>query len=255
MWSAYNDRPEISRQLLAAGADLNLENADGETALIKAGQRGFVREVEFFRHAGATKTNVFLNRSPYPAPPLPQARAWCLAATALLVQYNGDSHELLGSIPPTQRDRAQQNLLGWWQIGNRQAAIRKLDWLRDEGHRARFASRNSEVALRVAQPFLAWDYCRLIWVAGQSYVAGYLTEDEAWARILPAARAIQGNYPSWREMGRDYLRGRGDWAKQRDPRFESIFELLCNPADTNSPWNKNPWSLNLEAAARPEVPQ
>ena len=127
--------------------------------------------------------------------------------------------------------------------------------LRDEGHRPKLATRRAQRESKATQPLLGWDYCRLIWVAGSCSAAGYLSEAEAWERIMPAARAIQANYASWREMGQDYLRGRAGWSGRDDPRFLAVYELLCNPSDTNSPWNKIPWTLALGEQEGPESPQ
>jgi hypothetical protein len=82
-----------------------------------------------------------------------------------------------------------------------------------------------------------------------SYVAGYLKEEEAWQRIMRAAWAIQANYSSWREMGEDYLWGREQWKGRRDPQFDRIFQLLTNPDDSSSPWNKNEWKTDLSERA------
>jgi hypothetical protein len=179
-----------------------------------------------------------------------------LATTAMLVQCNGDSHELLGSRPSTDKTWAQDALSQWWDIHGREEAIKTLNWLWQEGHRGVYRT-ESRMPARVANvhtPLLAWDYCRLIWVAGVSYIAGYITEAEAWEKIMPAAVAIQANYSSWRQMGEDYLLGRERWFGHQEPKFRSVFRLLTNPSDPNSPWNKNPWSLALSEQAGIEAP-
>jgi hypothetical protein len=181
-----------------------------------------------FKHHGAVKRDVSIGASPYPAKPLSAPKLWALATAALLVQLNGDSHELLGSRPPWDHTWARNGLRDWWGIDNRADAIRTLDWLWITGHRLHYQAedRSRRAKQHAPTPYLAWDYCRLVWVGGVSYVAGYLTEEEAWQRILPAARAIQSDYSSWREMGEDYLRGRQHWYGKRDPQFDSIFQLL-----------------------------
>jgi hypothetical protein len=268
---------DVVKLLLASGSDINIENVDGETVLVKAGQRGFVVMVDMLRSHGAVKTEVFLNKSPYPTQPLSPAQLWALASTALLVQYNGDSHELLGSIPLTEKDRAQNILTKWWGIGDRQKALETLEWLIAEGHRMGFETMRRQISamdrrelseymrqygrtedqraqLRLvwkrrqhgsSGSILAWDLCRYIFVAGQCYVAGYLTEQECWSKTMPVARQIQSSFASWADMGENYLLGREYWSGNRDARFEFIFKLLTNPNDPNSPWNKNPWQLDL----------
>lgn len=169
-----NGYPNAVRLLLDAGADINLTNKDGDTVLIRAGQRGYGDLVRLFSQHGAIQTNVFIGRSRYPVKPLPPARLWALATTALLVQYNGDSFELLGSRPAGDQAWAK-NLLGdWWGIHNRGQAIRILDWLRDSGHREKYQAADKRPRQKGSSQvrYLAWDYCRLVWVAGVSYVAG-----------------------------------------------------------------------------------
>lgn len=246
-----HDHVSTARILMKAGADINLQNRDGETALTKAAQRGLATMVSLLQHHGAIKTDVIIGASRYPTKPLSVPRLWALATTALLVQYNNDSHELLGSRPACDRAWARNALSGWWEIKNRKQAIRMLDWLWNEGHRGRYQAedRSWRKKSHVPIPYLAWDYCRLVWVAGVSYIAGYLTEEEAWQRIMPAARAIQSNYSSWREMGDDYLRGRRRWNGKRDPQFDAILQLLISPKNWNSPWNKNDWTTDLSEVA------
>jgi hypothetical protein len=241
------DHVSTARLLLEAGANADLQNRDGETALTKAAQRGLGAMVSLLKHHGTINTDVTIGASRYPTKPLSAPRLWALATTALLVQYNNDSHELLGSRPSCDRAWARDSLSGWWEVNNRDEAIRMLDWLWTEGHRTRYQTedRSWRKKSHVPIPYLAWDYCRLVWVAGVSYIAGYVTEEEAWQRILPAARAIQSNYSSWREMGEDYLRGRQRWNGKRDPQFDAILQLLVDPKNSSSPWNKNGWSTDL----------
>lgn len=63
--------------------------------------------------------------------------------------------------------------------------------------------------------FLAWDLGRYVDVCGRSYRAGYLTEQEAWERIMPIARAAQKTFDSWRDFGSDYMIGLRFWAGAR----------------------------------------
>jgi uncharacterized protein DUF1266/ankyrin repeat protein len=239
--------PNIAQLLVNAGADINIENNNGETALIKAGQGGYVGMVKYFKQRGAVKTKVFIGPSPFPTKPLPPTRLWALATTAIVAQVSGDSHELLGGMPFSDRRTVRAQLGDAWGIKDHHDAIQTLDWLQASGHRRQYQEDDPRRVRKGTHriPYLAWDYCRLVRVAGQSYVAGYLTEDEAWQRIMPAARALQANYSSWREMGEDYLAGRERWSHERDPEFAVVFQLLADPKDPNSPWNKNAWNTDL----------
>ena len=236
-----------ARLLLRAGAHPGLTNREGETALMKAKEAGYESLLPLLSRHGTIKSDVFVGASPFPAGALTPARLWALGTTALLVQYNGDSHELLGSRPASDQTWARKALIRWWNVTNRQQAIGMLDWLEKTGHRKHYQaeSRWPKRRRRPLEPYLAWDYCRFVWVAGVSSIAGYLSEDEVWIRIMPVARAIQANYSSWQEMGEDYLRGRALWNGKRDPQFEQVFRMLINPRDPTSPWNKNKWDTDL----------
>jgi hypothetical protein len=248
MYAMQNGYVPIVHRLTEAGANLSLSNQNGETVMMKADQRGYSALVAQLKHRGAVMDASGVGLSPYPVAHLTPPQLWALATTALLVQYNGDSHEILGSKPASCRIWAQSMLKDGWGVATREEAIGVLDWLKDTGHRQRYQAEDRfrhQKQQSSPSPYLAWDYCRLVWVAGVSYVAGHLTEAEAWQRIMPAARAMQANYSSWREMGEDYLRGRKRWNSKRDPRFDRVFQLLANANDSNSPWTKNKWNTDL----------
>jgi hypothetical protein len=81
------------------------------------------------------------------------------------------------------------------------------------------------------------------------YMVGFLSEDQAWRRIMPAARRIQGGYRSWAELGEDYLVGREFWSREETDRTGRIYRdietrLVKEP---RSPWKRLPWRMKLEA--------
>jgi hypothetical protein len=90
---------------------------------------------------------------------------------------------------------------------------------------------------------IAWDYCRLIYLAECSCRAGYLSEQEAWTKIMPTAKIIQSTFPSWREKGENYLLGRRFWSGGNEPRMVVASNFLLY--DPKSPWNVLPWNLSL----------
>ncbi|MHC9538176.1 MAG: DUF1266 domain-containing protein [Vulcanimicrobiota bacterium] len=210
------------------------------------------------------------------------AKEWCLAAGAIINHVNCDRHDLLGGRPlnSTQRQRTQALLRQSWDIKNGSDAFSTLNWLRTEGHRKQFneiaslikvsdPSSLSDQALiskgldqdtisqvRFVQKYsrdlegrslTAWDMCRLINVAGWCYNAGYITEQEAWGRIRPAALILQRTYSSWQDMGRNYLLGRQFWEpglyQQEGSLFDGVVRKLCS--DSSSPWVRIPWQTDL----------
>lgn len=237
----------LGRQLVAAGADINLEDKLGSTALMKAGRAGLGDMVQFLKKQGAVKTSVFLaDKYADVAKPISPAQRWALACAALTVQVNGDSHLLLGSRPLSHREYGRE-FMRMWGVENREQTLELLDWLRDEGYRGKLLAqhRNLQRAAGAHTALLAWDYCALVNVASLAYLAGCLNEEEAWHRIMPAARALQANYDSWREMGEDFLLAGRLSKRDLQVEYQYVFDLLTNEDDLNSPWNKNPWSLDL----------
>ena len=98
------------------------------------------------------------------------------------------------------------------------------------------------------QSLVAWDYARYISLCREGYSVGYLSEDEAWQRIIYAARILQRTFGSWQELGENYLIGREFWSlaqTQKDGQaMRTIYSRLLS--NSNSPWNRIPWALDLE---------
>ena len=97
----------------------------------------------------------------------------------------------------------------------------------------------------------AWDCSRYISLCGWGYVVGYLSEDEAWERVMPAARMLQQTFDSWEDLGNNYIIGRQFWsadytAQQGDSFSEVLDTLSTSPG---SPWRTIPWDLDLSPVA------
>jgi hypothetical protein len=95
-------------------------------------------------------------------------------------------------------------------------------------------------------PLTAWDFGRYIYLCRAGYNARWLTEKEAWFRILPAARLLQASYSSWDEFATDYLLGRYFWNPDVAAENESvryIIALLKNPE--GGLWGGIPWDQTL----------
>jgi hypothetical protein len=91
---------------------------------------------------------------------------------------------------------------------------------------------------------------RYIAVCRWGYLAGYLSESEAWDHIMPAALRLQQTFTSWQDLQSDFLIGREYWSLQetqlKGARFHAIYDsFLQNPS---SPWNANPWAMDLRVA-------
>jgi hypothetical protein len=221
-----------------------------------------------------------VRESSIPIPP-GTPHAWAIATTAVLFQINGYRPDLLGGTVSTSENRsnAMKQLDDGWSISDRNELLKTLAWLQYSGHRVGFdeigrkldAISDSQYKSMLGNPslgpeqqqkleivrkyhqrlgdkgILGWDLIRYIAVCRWAYVAGYLSEDEAWRHIMPAAARLQKSFDSWEDVESNYLIGRKFWSlsetEKQAVRFQSIFRsLLKDPA---SPWGQNPWRMEL----------
>jgi hypothetical protein len=212
-------------------------------------------------------------------------RAWALATTALLTYRNRDRIDTL--LPDVRSDSsivATRRLLhDWWEVDDRADLLRALTWLERGGHRVDFQTLSEKlVAMTDAQfqhaltteqdhpnrvhimklmreyyrkhrenSLIGWDYSRYIMLCRWGYLVGFMSEGEAWRRIMPAARKIQTGFGSWAELGEDYLIGREFCSSQETANtgqlYRDIHRWLVN--EPQSPWNRLPWRTELKAEA------
>ena len=217
-------------------------------------------------------------------------RAWALATTALLTYRNGERLDRLSPDVQSDSGRAEVRTIlhDWWGIDNRSDLLNDLEFLDREGHRAEFQKQGqSLIAMTDAQyqsalsaarrhpdavrrmklvrdyyrrcrrsSLVGWDYCRYIMLCRWGYMVGFLTEDEAWRRIMPAARTLQAGFGSWAELGQDYLVGREFWSREETERTGQIYRdiekwLVQEP---RSPWKQLPWRMALDVGV-PTAPK
>jgi hypothetical protein len=211
--------------------------------------------------------------------------AWALATTAIIFEVNRHRHDLLSGIvaTPDGEEIGKHVLSQWWGISNHDELLGMLGWLQFEGHRADFdqlgrrvdalserefrsieaaADGNPQAAnqLDIARKnhralgqkgILAWDLVRYIALCRWGYLAGYLSDAEAWNHIMPAALRLQQSFASWQDLQSDYLIGREYWSVQQTEnngaRYHAIYERFFQ--DPNRPWNTNPWTMDLNVVA------
>ncbi len=213
--------------------------------------------------------------------PTPQQRAWALAATALLTERNGDRHDVLAGVEmtPGTAEAAKRLLKEWWGVINRRTLEQSLKSLEDGGHRAQFAlvgarlaaltpeQRRGLVAQRL-QDFrlnqkiavvelhyerlgptgiVGWDLARFLSLCRWGYAAGYLTEGEAWDRMIPIARILRYTFASWRELAENFLIGRQFWDPDEHVltghSYRNALDRLLSEPD--SPWKRVPWDVDF----------
>jgi TPR repeat protein len=215
------------------------------------------------------------------APPTQTQKQWALATYAILTEINEERHDLLGGSErtPNKIESCRFLLVKFWGIHDREDLLEILAWLEKGGHRKAFdriaRSRagapvaptpgipeqpepraypddEEQIALKYREEFGAksiagWDYSRYIALCGWGYVAGYLTEKEAWEKIMPVARLLQNTFDSWEDLGKNYLVGREFWRPEgeADAIRYCYLKLLAEPT---SPWVKLPWKSYLGGA-------
>jgi Protein of unknown function (DUF1266) len=209
-------------------------------------------------------------------------KEWALAVSALLTERNGGRHDLLAGYPRTSASVADTRRLlrEWWGVRGRRDLLGTLHWLEEGGHRKGFEQLGASVAglpprewevlltgkrddpderhqLAMARTYyaklgakslLGWDYARYVSLCRWGYLVGYISEEEAWGLIMPAARLLQARFESWPDLGRNYLIGREYWSRRQMRDNGHLYratyrELVTDP---ESPWNRHIWYLKLD---------
>jgi hypothetical protein len=243
------------------------------------------RQTSVHRAIGGLMNRVEEAANPTPKPPDPivvsPAKAWALAASGVLTARNGEHHDALNGAPLTPEWAASKSaaLRNTWDVTNKASLLEVLGSLRKYGHHVDFEKRGTYVSslnqaqynellertrkdpddLRQVQlvkeryrrfgknPVLAWDYVRYLNLCRWGYVAGYLTEAEAWDLMMPVARDLQKHFDSWKDVGDSFLFGREYWSYSEMKQTGALYRDACERLleDPKSPWNKIPWDLNL----------
>lgn len=216
------------------------------------------------------------------ADPSAKQKRWALATCALLTEMNGERHDILSSASKTPENvkAAKQVLADWWGIESRGDLLDTLEWIEHGGHRKDF--NDIAYALSIATPqqlssleqqmdanpdltnevnvvkdhgdlsgeesLAGWDFARYVFLCRRGYLVGYLSEAEAWKRIMRAARAMQSSFPAWRRLGDNYLVGREFWSKEQTETDGSQWRKAEGRLleESDSPWVTIPWDTNLD---------
>jgi len=171
---------------------------------------------------------------------------WALGASAITLRMDCYMLNLRGGklADETGILFSKNDLYVSWGIRNREDALKVLNSLQNAGHL--YLESGGE-----QKKLVGWELCRLVRVAGDCYVAGYLTDEESWEYIMDAAKTLQKAFNSWEEMGESYIKGYEIWYEEdRDTpgtgahyRYEIMKELLKDP---QSPWVMYDWNMPLE---------
>jgi ankyrin repeat protein len=222
-----------------------------------------------------------LSSAPFDATSSNQPRSrtqerWALAASAILSTYNQEPLDTISSGDSVLEER--RFLQNSWEISNHDDLLKTLEWIDQGGHRQLFSALGARAAnlspdelsravshlgpedansVVIAHRYYekyssksitAWDYARYINVCRWGVAAGYISEEEAWPRVMHAAQILQQTFTSWREFGENYLVGREFWSLRQTKidgqAMRAVYQGLLNRP--GSPWNRIPWNLPLQ---------
>ncbi len=134
----------LVQQLLDKGADPNVTDSRGETALTVAGEKGDVDIVEMLKAKGAQRTDIHVIPKPAPESPMLPARVWALAVPALYTQCAGVNTKILGC--GQGQDARKKMLERDWHITDKATLMQTIDQLLITGHRASLQKEGATLA-------------------------------------------------------------------------------------------------------------
>jgi hypothetical protein len=211
------------------------------------------------------------------------SQRWAMACPALLTEANHQQHDLLSCAEPSLQNvsNMKATLQRWWAVSDRDGLLKALSWVDEGGGHRRLWDECSQVQadddltnlehkwqanhwdrqewerkLQIIHKYekevgkkglLGWDYCRFIALCRWGVLCNYLSEDEAWRKIMPVARKLQSKFSSWSDLGKNYLIGREFWSGEETAQngviYQKNYEKLLS--DKSSPWVTIPWNTNL----------
>ena len=175
----------------------------------------------------------------------PYYLSWALGCSAILATRNrADPHQFGMTFRSPANAALEKSVLRRdWGCESREDIIDTISLMTDYGHNASFAEAYSIVnslskeeydALLVlsgdvdrymwpltksigdkwgGKQIKAWDWFRMIHLAGWGYVAGYLELDEAYELMQPSIDRLHSTFSSWEEACDNYMDGYAWWSR------------------------------------------
>ncbi len=273
IWACVVGDWDCAKELIDAGADVTVADAQGETAASHAADLGMVELVDLLTRKGAASPIVHIIPKEPANPPLSAPHAWALGVSALYAQKFGYNPNVLG-MQPFIPENPQIMMARDWNIKSREDLLASLNRLTTEGTRAGYQKKGALLAALDDATFnaqlqsdpknayrfkaardgfkkwgtkegLAWDLCRAAMLVNSGYSVGWISEPEAWDLLMPIARTTQSNFSSWQEMNENFQDGRAVWINQPSTRYDFLTRLMTSPVEPNSPWTKLDWKTDL----------
>jgi len=212
---------------------------------------------------------------------LSEEQLWAIALTGIMTEVNNDSHFTLNSNPQRSSNVYLEVLRRDWGVTDKKELLDILDQMENDGHsiqleqikniilehngdldeiiknyqfrseteyyRLLFTLANWELYKNIS--IVSWDLGRNVALCRWGYDVGFLTELEAWEKIMYFAKRIQPFYRSWADYGYTYFLGRIFWASG----FGSVEryvtpteQIYRNLISETGHWNSLRWNVNLE---------
>lgn len=172
-------------------------------------------------------------------------KAWALGCSAILATRNGYEPYQFGMFTKndTNAGRAKNLLSQSWGCSSREDLIETIEYMTDNGHNSSFAEAygiatslsdsDYQTLLELSgdvdrymwpltkslgdkwgdKQLKAWDWFRMIHLAGWGYVAGYLELQEAYDYMTPVIERLRSTFSSWEEANENYMDGYAWWSR------------------------------------------
>jgi hypothetical protein len=219
----------------------------------------------------------------FPCYSLTEAQRWALALTEIMTVSNNDSHDTLNFDEINEKNKKiyLELLARDWGVNNREELLETINRMEIDGHAG--ALEKVKNIIRETKDFsifnmintyqlsakqynyfkfvlsnwslfgnrniVVWDYGRNISLCRWGYDCGYLTENEAWEKIMYYAKKIQAMYTSWQDYGFDYYMGRVFWASGFSEEISYLIKtdkIYRQLIGENGYWKELKWDIDLE---------
>ena len=172
-------------------------------------------------------------------------KSWALGCSAILAKRNGFEPYQFGMFSNSFQNRATvKSLLSRdWSCSSREDLIALILRMTDNGHNESFAEayyiittlskEEYEYLLKSSgdvdaymwpltkalgekwgdKQIKAWDWFRMIHLAGWGYIAGYFSLEEAHEYMAPVIERLSGTFSSWEEACDNYMDGYAWWSR------------------------------------------
>ena len=216
---------------------------------------------------------------------LTEKQLWAIALTGIITEINSGSHTTL-RMSLGDSDFHKRKILELlnrdWDISDRNDLLGTLKLMEENGHapefdlikkiirendnnldkikekhklnsieykRLLFISQHWESLKFVS--IKSWDLGRNISLCRWGYEVGFLSETEAWNRMMNYAKMIQPLYRSWEEYGYTYTIGRMYWASGDSSRSATVNERTGAVFSSLikgevGQWHNLKWNINLK---------